>query len=148
MTTILDSGDRTQFSTGAVRDCSEGKGRCDLLPLNVVAKLLDSDVLFDIHEFKVTNETKWLYEALLECDFFPSYEDMILEVAIQFEMGAKKYGEYNWQKGIPIHSYLDSAIRHFLKHCRGDKDERHDRAFVWNILCAIWTVENNKEYEK
>lgn len=29
---IKDSGDRTQFSTGAVRDMHEGKGRMDLLP--------------------------------------------------------------------------------------------------------------------
>ena len=29
---IKDSGDRTKFSTGAVRDMHEGKGRMDLLP--------------------------------------------------------------------------------------------------------------------
>lgn len=29
---ILDSGERTAFSTGAVRDMHEGKGRMDLLP--------------------------------------------------------------------------------------------------------------------
>jgi hypothetical protein len=29
---ILDSGNRRQFSTGAVRDIQEGKGRMDLLP--------------------------------------------------------------------------------------------------------------------
>lgn len=31
-TTILDSGDRTRFETGAVRDMHAGKGRMDLLP--------------------------------------------------------------------------------------------------------------------
>lgn len=30
--TIKDSGDRTQFETGAVRDMHDGKGRMDLLP--------------------------------------------------------------------------------------------------------------------
>ena len=30
--TILDSGDRTRFDTGAVRDMHAGKGRMDLLP--------------------------------------------------------------------------------------------------------------------
>ena len=30
--TIKDSGERTEFSTGAVRDMHEGKGRMDLLP--------------------------------------------------------------------------------------------------------------------
>ena len=29
---LEDSGDRRKFSTGAVRDCGEGKGRFDLIP--------------------------------------------------------------------------------------------------------------------
>ena len=70
---------------------------------------------------------------------------MFLQVAIHFEEGAKKYGENNWQKGIPVHCYIDSAVRHYLKFLRGDMDERHDRAFVWNILCCIWTCVNKPE---
>ena len=70
---------------------------------------------------------------------------MFLEVAKHFEEGAKKYGENNWQKGIPVKCYIDSAVRHYLKHIRGDNDERHDRAFCWNIMCAIWTCKNKPE---
>jgi hypothetical protein len=70
---------------------------------------------------------------------------MFLEVAKHFEEGAKKYGENNWQKGIPVHCYIDSAVRHYLKWLRGDKDEPHDRAFVWNIMCCIWEVDFHKE---
>lgn len=33
---IKDSGNRTEFSTGAVRDMHEGKGRFDLLPWNAI----------------------------------------------------------------------------------------------------------------
>ena len=36
---IKDSGERTQFSTGAVRDMHDGKGRCDLLPMCVLLRL-------------------------------------------------------------------------------------------------------------
>ena len=70
---------------------------------------------------------------------------MVLEVSVHFEQGAAKYGEHNWEKGIPLHCYIDSALRHLMKCIRGDDDERHDRAFVWNILCAIWTVNNKPE---
>ena len=70
---------------------------------------------------------------------------MILEAAIHFEEGAKKYGDCNWQKGIPVNCYLDSAIRHYLKYRRGDKDEPHDRAFVWNLLCLCWEVDYHHE---
>ena len=59
--------------------------------------------------------------------------------------GAKKYGEYNWQKGIPESSYMDSAVRHYLKFRAGMDDERHDRAFVWNILCLMWQHRQNKK---
>lgn len=36
--TIKDSGERREFETGAVRDIAEGKGRCDLMPLDIVAE--------------------------------------------------------------------------------------------------------------
>ena len=36
---IKDSGERTEFSTGAVRDMHEGKGRFDLLPMCVLLRL-------------------------------------------------------------------------------------------------------------
>ena len=36
---IQDSGNRREFDTGAVRDIAEGKGRCDLLPLDVVSEI-------------------------------------------------------------------------------------------------------------
>ena len=41
MSEIKDSGNRTEFGTGAVRDIQDDKGRCDLLPLDVVADLYE-----------------------------------------------------------------------------------------------------------
>ena len=103
---IKDSGHRTEFSTGAVRDMHEGKGRYDLLP--------------------------W---------------DAIHELAIHCEQGAKKYGERNCEKGIPIHSLIDSAIRHLSCYLRGMKDEPHLRAALWNVAFAIWMEKNRPEMQ-
>lgn len=36
---IKDSGERRKFKTGAVRDITEGKGRCDLLPACSILRL-------------------------------------------------------------------------------------------------------------
>ena len=44
---IKDSGNRREFETGAVRDIQEGKGRCDVLPLDVVANLFLYDATMD-----------------------------------------------------------------------------------------------------
>ena len=142
---IKDSGSRTEFTTGAVRDVQEGKGRCDLMPLGVVAGLLGSDEIECINNFKATGDVDFLFDCLE--GYCESMQLMLLEVAKHFEEGAKKYGENNWQKGIPLHSYIDSAIRHYLKHEAGMTDEPHDRAFVWNIMCAIWTIENKPELD-
>lgn len=149
------SGDRTEYPSGAVRDMKKGKGRCDLLPLNVLFNYCDRkenikksmrNILKEFSNYQESNEIKYLYRILgltSNLMFDISDMNMILELSIHFEEGAEKYGEYNWQKGIPKWSYIDSAIRHLLKWSRGDKDERHDRAFVWNIVCLIWTIENN-----
>ncbi len=156
---ILDSGERRQFETGAVRDIQEGKGRCDLMPLEVVAKILNGDSLYNpdlvvgrIALFKNSDykDTTHLYGALFHfaerwperrLDMTGVFADIFLEVAKHFEEGAKKYGENNWQKGLPVNCYIDSAVRHYLKWLRGDKDEPHDRAFVWNLICCIWEVD-------
>ena len=151
---IKDSGERREFDTGAVRDIQEGKGRCDLLPLGVVAaNILDSAVVGYVDRFVCTGCYVWLKSALKAfCDErewdFPT---MLLEVSKHFEEGAKKYGEHNWQKGIPTHCYVNSAVRHYLKASRGDDDEPHDRAFCWNVLCCIWTCMHKpdlNEYKK
>lgn len=142
---IKDSGERREFDTGAVRDIQEGKGRCDLMPLGVVANHLSGDDLIRlIGEFQQSGDADWLYVALANIEWDDPIT-LILEVSKHFEEGAKKYGEHNWQKGIPTHCYIDSAVRHYLKYLRGDKDEPHDRAFVWNILCCIWTCIHKPE---
>lgn len=151
---IQDSGNRRQFNTGAVRDIQKGKGRCDLLPFDVIAGCYaqqfgkednSAEIFASIYKFTSSGDITYLYELLTIDEPFDSYPDMFLEVSIHFEEGANKYGENNWQKGIPVHCYIDSAIRHYLKYQRGDKDEPHDRAFCWNIICAIWTVIHKPE---
>lgn len=93
---IKDSGDRTKFSTGAVRDMHAGKGRMDLLPWRA-----------------------------------------IMEVSKHCENGAVKYGEHNVDKGIPMHSLMDSGMRHAAKVMIGMDDEDHLLAACWNLLWAL-----------
>ena len=96
MQEIKDSGERTEFPSGAVRDMHTGKGRYDLLPWNAID-----------------------------------------ELAKHCENGAIKYGERNCEKGIYIHSLLDSGIRHLSSYMRGQKEENHLRAAMWNVAMAI-----------
>ena len=104
--TILDSGNRTQFQTGAVRDMHQGKGRCDLLPPNA-----------------------------------------LLRLARHFETGSLKYGDRNWELGIPCHSFADSGMRHLLKFMAGDTDEDHLIAAIWNLMCLAETEQLRPEMQ-
>lgn len=144
---IKDSGTRREFETGAVRDVAEGKGRCDLLPLNIVGYMLNDLLLHYIESYVRTGDVAMLKNIVNDFSRkqFGDIETAFLEVAKHYEEGAKKYTERNWEIGIPLHCYIDSAVRHYLKYKRGDDDEPHDRAFLWNILGAWWTHLNLPE---
>lgn len=144
---IKDSGTRRQFDSGAVRDIAEGKGRCDLLPLEVVSHIMGENILRSINRYIRTGDLSWLILVIKEfsTECFGEIETAILEVSKHYEEGAKKYDERNWEKGIPLHCYIDSAVRHYIKFIRGDMDEAHNRAFLWNILGAYWTHINKPE---
>src|SRR3989304_4244711 len=96
---IKDSGKRNVFDTGPNRDMSTGKGRFDLVPMQVIRA-----------------------------------------VAIHFEKGCLKYGDRNWEKGIPVHSFLDSAMRHLTQVIDGRDDENNLVAAIWNLMCAYQTI--------
>ena len=142
---IKDSGERRGFDTGAVRDVADGKGRCDLLPLDVVGVIANDNILSLINNYIRTGDAESLYKVVARFseENFDNLETAMLEVSKHYEDGAKKYAERNWEKGIPLHCYIDSGVRHYLKYRRGDVDEPHDRAFLWNMLGVLWT-QNNK----
>lgn len=163
---ILDSGERRQFESGAVRDIQEGKGRCDLLPIGEISDwFMDmkdhasgespeslkwanySAVTFFINLFMQTQDRSWILKAIRQ--FAQSIWDEpftpILELSKHYEEGAKKYSDRNWEKGIPCHCYIDSGLRHLTKFCRGDADEPHERAFLWNMFGLLWTLRNRPE---
>ena len=147
MKKILDSGSRREFETGAVRDIAEGKGRCDLLPLDIIARIMADPVLSWLDKYIREGDLNALDNTITVFvkGYVGNLESAILEVAKHYEEGAKKYAERNWEIGIPLHCYIDSAVRHYLKYRRGDDDEPHARAFLWNILGAWWTHLNKPE---
>ena len=93
---IKDSGNRTEFATGAVRDIQDNKGDMVSLP-----------------------------------------NEAILRLSRHYQNGAKKYGRWNYTKGIPVSSFMDSALRHIFKYLDGQDDEDHLSAAAFNVLGAM-----------
>jgi len=65
--------------------------------------------------------------------------DAYLNVCKHFEDGAVHYGGRNWEKGLPLSSYIDSMERHIAQEKMGLTDESHDRAIAWNAICYLAT---------
>ena len=114
-THIKDSGERREFQSGAVRDIVEGKGRCDLVPLESAAILIFSSyslvcdvdfikrniekiVLEKLDDYMSTfnegEEDQEYHLSMVVQNFLLarkwSKNDAFLEVSKHYEEGAKK----------------------------------------------------------
>jgi hypothetical protein len=62
-------------------------------------------------------------------------------LAKRLEWGATKYGDRNWEKGLPLRRYAESVARHFYQHMHGDRAEDHLAAVMFNVMAWIHTEE-------
>lgn len=150
---LKDSGERREFDSGAVRDCAEGKGREDLLPLATIGSNWADVILYEVGLFVETGDVWHIKNAVDEFvkikyhDTIHPFACALMDAARQYEDGCQKYGDRNWEKGIPVHCYIDSGVRHYLKWLDKWDDEPHDRAFLWNMFGALWTIEHKPELD-
>lgn len=63
--------------------------------------------------------------------------ESILRLSVHYEHGATKYERWNFRKGIPVSSFIDSAGRHLAKYQCGLDDEDHLAAAAFNVLGAM-----------
>lgn len=59
------------------------------------------------------------------------------EIARVYEDGARAYGDRNYERGMPLSRFLDSAFRHLLQCLEGKDDENHAANAAWNIMGFI-----------
>ncbi len=93
---MVDTGERMEFETGAIREPHKGKGRYDLIST-----------------------------------------EGLMRLAAWYERGAEKYGDRNWEKGLPVSNCMNSLLRHAIKYLAGWDDEDHLAAIVWNAFAIM-----------
>lgn len=74
------------------------------------------------------------------CDLLP--HSALLRVSEHVERSLADHEERNWEKGLPMHCMLDSAMRHLFKYMDGWTDEDHLAAAATNLLMAMWTEDH------
>jgi hypothetical protein len=62
-----------------------------------------------------------------------------------FETGSLKYGDRNWEQGMPVSRFIDSMCRHAMKAASGQTDEPHLAMCMWNACCAITMMVRHPE---
>lgn len=55
--------------------------------------------------------------------------------------GSHKYGDFNWEKGMPVNDILNHAIRHIYLFLSGDTSEDHLGHATWNLMAACHSHE-------
>lgn len=55
--------------------------------------------------------------------------------------GAKKYSDFNWERGMPIGDLLNHAIRHQYLYLSGDRSEDHLAHAAWGLFAAMHSEE-------
>lgn len=80
----------------------------------------------------------------------PRYEliphELLTRLAELYARGAEKYGVDNWRKATEpeaIERFKESGFRHFVQWLRGDEDEDHATATIWNIISYEWHTKHN-----
>lgn len=71
----------------------------------------------------------------------------LLRVSRHVENSLADHEERNWERGLPMHCFLDSAFRHMAKYMEGWDDEDHLAAAATNLLMAMWTEEHLPEMQ-
>ena len=59
----------------------------------------------------------------------------LFRYAMHMGKGAAKYAPRNWEKGMALSEFYNSAFDHMLKFAAGFDDEPHLDAAIWNLCC-------------
>ena len=75
--------------------------------------------------------------------------DLISPFAIErlakwYSLGSMKYGDRNWEKGMPFSRYIASLERHVIAIKKGDESEDHLSAIAWNAFAIMHHQELNE----
>lgn len=61
-------------------------------------------------------------------------------LARTYAEGAKKFGAFNWENGMPVNDLLNHAIAHIYKFLSGNRDEDHLGHATWNLIGAVHSL--------
>lgn len=144
------------FATGAKRDIAPDKSRPDLIQSKLVQIITDhldlgKDVMMVLTKIG-RGPTKSdlihfimviIYHALC---YHPITRLEILEWQGRLlAKGAQRYGDRNWEKGMPFYRTYQSLVRHTISYLNGEEDEDHLSSAIFNAFALYYYLANFDE---
>lgn len=74
-------------------------------------------------------------------------QEPLERLAMLYMRGAVKYDDNNWKKGQPFSRTYASLLRHIYAWRKGDRDEDHLAAVLWNTMALMWYEDNKPELD-
>lgn len=134
---VKDSGVREEYANGFVRDTEDGKEDFTRLfgDPAIHAQISRNPGLLD---FLATNGA-----ALIP-------HELLIRWAEHMHKGARKYGEDNWRQArgtVAVARFARSFCRHAVQWLRGDRDEDHAVAIMFNVAARELTPSDEEVTE-
>jgi hypothetical protein len=142
----MSENERETFEGGVVRDKTDY--RYDLMSPLVCEYLLNAN---NIQEWSINanfvrcfytfcaGDLSLIHDVLLDMQHVLNVDkgELAHLYAQALHEGANKYGERNWEKGIPESNLINHALHHLIRFCAKDTSENHQSHLVWNVLTLI-----------
>lgn len=99
-----------------------------------------------VRESFLTGAVRDTEEGKPRIDLLLKYVPMtaLMRITQHYVNGAKKYGDHNWQKGIPASRCISSAFRHLYQYLIGDRGEDHLSAVCFNVIAILHWEETKR----
>jgi hypothetical protein len=96
----------------------------------------------------MSNEARKEYNtgAVRSSDCEEARYDLISPIGLRalartYAEGARKFGPFNWENGMPAADLINHALTHIFKFLEGSRDEDDLGHAAWNILGEIHSLE-------
>lgn len=173
-----EGNEQTQITSAALQGgfkADAGKARLDLVPVPALRNMMLDAIPTDWSEQQVSEVTQTInglcnfwatnsnqppaesiaYAIDHTIDLMVASEgitraDVILALGELYALGAKKYADRNWEKGMDWGRCFAAAGRHLLKFFKGEKNDavdgqHHLTSVLW---CALALQHYNNDLEK
>lgn len=79
--------------------------------------------------------------------------DALEEVAKIYSIGANKYGDRNWERGLSYSRLFDALLRHVYAWWKGERDDRENKlhhltSVIFNALALLHYELNVEKFSK